>query len=198
MRDARMTWSSTRCHTTGLLLSVMVAAFPVAARAQTDSKILPATVCQVWGPFENNLSAAVVSDIRNSIRYTHNGRIENWHPTYKIGVVCPLVRDTVASRLDWLTVTFRDNYPGTGASNRGRLDCTLLANNREGTAAVASHYEDSEGENGDSPDNDGVFDFENMTLDDAATDGSYTLFCGIPPTYHGLRSFIGSMRYQEP
>jgi hypothetical protein len=186
-----------RCHATSLLLAVIVSAVPNTARAQTDSKILPATMCQVWGPFENNLSSATVSEIRNSIRYTENGRVENWHPTYKIAVVCPLVRDYVDSRLDWLTVTFRDNYPGTGASGRGILSCTLRANNREGTAAVASDYEDSEGENGDSPDNDGVFDFEGMTLDDAATDGSYTLTCAIPPMEHGLRSFIGGIRYQE-
>ena len=69
-------------------------------------------------------------------------------------------------------MTFRDNYPGKASSGRGILDYTLLANNREGTAAVASHHETSEGENGDSPEDDGVFDFEQMTLDDVATDGS--------------------------
>jgi len=199
MRNLRTNRSSTHCHAAGLMLALVVGVFPNAARAQseTDSKILPATVCQVWGPFENNLTPALVSEIHGSIRYRENGRVENWHPTYKIAVVCPLVRDYVSGNLDWLTVTFRDNYPGTGANNRGRLDCTLLANNREGTAAVASDYEDSEGVNGSNPDNDGVFDFENMTLDDAATDGSYTLLCGIPPAYHGVRSFIGGIRYQE-
>jgi hypothetical protein len=168
------------------------------ARADTDSKILPATMCQVWGPFEENLSAATVADIRNSIRYTENGRVENWHPTYAIGVVCPLVRDNIDKPLDWLTVTFRDNYPGTGTNGRGILRCWLLANNREGTSQVASDYEDSEGANGDSPDNDGVFDFEHMTLDAAVTDGSFTLTCTIPPMSHGAKSFIGSIRYQEP
>ena len=199
MRNVRTKQSSSHRYATGVLLAVMVGACPVAALAQTetDSKILPATVCQVWGPFENNLSPAVVSEIRDSIRYRENGRVENWHPTYKIGVVCPLVRDYVEGRLDTLTVTFQDNYPGPGVSSRGILDCRLLANNREGTAAVASHYESSEGPNGDDPDNDGVFDFEDMTLNDAATDGSYTLFCGIPPAYHGVRSFVGGIRYRE-
>lgn len=193
MRNVQTYRSSMRCYATGLLLTVMAAGFPTAARAQTetDSKILPATVCQVWGPFEDNLSPAIVSDIRNSIRYTSNGRVENWHPSYKIAVVCPLVRDYVNGRLDTLSVTFRDNYPGAGVGGRGVLDCSLLANNREGTASVASDYETSEGVNGKD------FDFENMTLDDAATDGSFTLVCGIPPMYYGVKSFVGGISYRE-
>jgi hypothetical protein len=96
MRNVRTNRSSNAAaYATGLLLAVVVGAFPTPARAQTetDSKILPATMCQLWGPFENNLSQAIVSEIHNAIRYTENGRVENWHPTYKIAVVCPLVRD---------------------------------------------------------------------------------------------------------
>jgi hypothetical protein len=199
MCNVRTNPSSARRYATRLLLAVVVGAVPTAAPAQTetDSKILPATMCQVWGPFENNLSQATVSEIRNSIRYTENGRVENWHPVYKIAVVCPLVRDYVAGRLDALAVTFRDNYTGSGSNGRGILECTLLANNREGTRAVASHYQNSEGPNGDSADDDGVFDFEDMTLDDAATDGSFTLTCAIPPMYHEVKSFIGGIRYRE-
>jgi len=198
MRNLRTNRSSTH-YATGLMLALVVGVFPNAARAQseTDSKILPATVCQVWGPFENNLTPALVSEIHGSIRYTENGRVENWHPTYKIAVVCSIVRDYVAGDLDRLTVTFRDNYPGTGSSGRGILGCTLRANNREGTATVDSHYMDSEGPNGDTPDDDGVFDFEQMMLDSPVTDGSYTLTCGIPPAYHGVRSFIGGISYRE-
>jgi hypothetical protein len=48
----------------------------IEARAQTNSKIVPATLCRVWVPFEN-LSAAAVTDLRNSIRYSANGRFEN-------------------------------------------------------------------------------------------------------------------------
>jgi hypothetical protein len=193
MRNVRSYRSSTRCYATGLLLAVMAGAFPAAARAQTDtdSKILPATVCQVWGPFEEDLSPAIVTDIRNSIRYTSNGRVENWHPSYKIAVVCPLVRDYINGRLDTLSVTFRDNYPGPGVGGKGVLDCSLLANNRDGTGSVASDYESSEGVNG--KDN----DFEDMTLDNQATDGSFTLVCGIPPMYGGVKSFVGGISYRE-
>ena len=137
-----------------------------------------------------------MSEIRNSIRYTENGRVENWHPVYKIAVVCPLVRDYVAGRLDSLAVTFRDNYTGSGSNGRGILECTPLAKPGS-TRAVASDYQNSEGANGDSADDDGVFDFEDMTLDDAATDGSYTLTCAIPPMYHDVKSFIGGIRYRE-
>ena len=191
MHNART--RSIRRHATSLLLSMMAGAFPTAAQADDDSdyKVLPATMCQIWGPFEENLSPAVVSDIRHAIRYTENGRVENWSPTYKVGVVCPLVRDYIDGRLEEVIATFQDNYPGPGSNGKGVLNCTLLANKKDGTASVASDYEDSEGVNG----LDG--DFEYPPLDGAAIDGSYTLFCGIPPTHHGAKSFIGGISYRE-
>ena len=191
MHNART--GAIRRHATGLLLSMMAGAFPTAAQADDDSdyKVLPATMCQVWGPFEENLSPEIVSDIRHAIRYTENGRVENWSPTYKVGVVCPLVRDYVDGRLLRVRVTYKDNNGGLNSNPKNVLECTLLANNETGTASVASDYEDSQG-NGNTD-----VDFEYTNFDEPATDGSYTIFCGIPPTYHGAKSFIGGISYRE-
>jgi len=197
MRYALNVATNARARAT-ILAVMLLGACPAAALAQTDSKILPATVCQVAVPLED-LSPAVVADLRNSLRYSANGRIENWHPTLPITVVCPLVRDNVGDRLDWLRVTFFDGYPGPGPNGKGLFACRLRANNRKGTGHVASDYRDSEGVDGMNMEADGAFDFEDMTLAGESEDGSYTLTCTIPPVWgNGTKSYLGTIRYQEP
>jgi hypothetical protein len=177
-----------------LAAALMCASAP--AGASTDSKILPATVCQVRIPPDDSLSQAEVTEIRNSIRYWQNGRIENWHTTDPLTVICPIVRDNVGTHLNWLRVYFHDYYPGTGANGRGLLACRLRSNNRWGTETISDHYDDSEGADGGGDDSG---DFE-MELGDADNDGSYTLLCTIPPVYGptGQHSGIASIRFEEP
>jgi hypothetical protein len=128
--------------------------------------------------------------VRNSIRYSVNGRIENWHETKTLSVVCPLVRDVVESSMDWLRVYYFDGYPGTGSDNKGLFRCRLRSNYPEGTGEVAEDYDDSEGADGDG-------DFE-MSIDAEVTDGNCTLACVIPPIHAGVKSYLASIRYQEP
>lgn len=165
-------------------------AFPAVAHA-SDSKILPATVCQVYIPFDN-LSSSAITELRNSIRYGANGRVVNWSTTQALTVVCPIVRDVVGSTLDWLNVYFTDSYPGAGANGIGNVKCRLRSNNPQGLSDVAEHYDSSDQTDGA----DGDFF---MTLDAAVNDGNYTLACTLPPAHPtGGLSSIGSIRYQEP
>ncbi len=174
------------------ILVLMAVLAPTAfAHAATDSKILPATICQVYIPFDN-LSSSAIAELRDSIRYGVNGRVVNWSTTKAVSVICPIVRDAVASTLDWLTVYFEDNYPGTGANDIGNVKCRLRSNDREGLSDVAQHYDSSDDVDGD----DGDFF---MTVDAAEDDGNYTLACTLPPAHPtGGLSSIGSIRYQEP
>lgn len=177
----------------GALLTTALTGYQVPTFAATDSKILPATVCQAWVTMALNTWDAEVSEMRNSIRYSVNGRIENANLTKPLTVVCPLVRDTVASRLNWLRVFFRDNHPGDGVNESGAVRCRIRANNPQGTGHVAEDFDHSIAGNADSLDG----DFE-MGLNAASADGSYTLTCVIPPVFNGVRSSIGSIVIEEP
>lgn len=190
---ARKLGTTWRATILGALLTTALTAHQAPAFAATDAKILPATICQAWVPMELNSWDAEVSEMRNSIRYSVNGRIENANLTKSLTVVCPLVRDTVASRLNWLRVYFRDNHPGDGINENGAVRCRLRANNPQGTGHVAEDFDHSIAGDADSLDG----DFE-MGLSAASTDGSYTLTCVIPPVFNGVRSSIGSIVIEEP
>jgi len=173
-----------------LLVLLAVLAVPMVAHA-SDSKILPATVCQVYIPFEN-LSSSAISDLRNSIRYGANGRVVNFSTSNAVTVLCPILRDTVEGTLNWLNVYFTDNFPGTGTNGIGILKCRLRSNTAQGLSDVSEHADSSDDEDG----NDGDFF---MTIDAAVEDGNYTLACTLPPAHPtGGQSSIGSIRYEEP
>ncbi len=181
----------TRFRPAKLLVLLAGLAVPGLVHAQTDSKVLPATVCQVYIPFDN-LSSSSIAELRNSVRYGANGRVVNWSTTSAVTVICPIVRDSVASTMSWLNVYFTDNYPGSGANGIGNVKCRLRSNTPQGLSDVSQHSDSSDEADGD----DGDFF---MTVDDAQDDGNYTLACTLPPAHPtGGLSSIGSIRYQEP
>ena len=184
-----------RTRTPAFLATLVLAAViysPAPAHA-SDGKVLPATVCQVWVP--SNATAAEVTELRNSARYSVNGRVENFHPSKTLTVVCPLIHDTINAPLHWVRVSFRDKYAGNGYNNTGVLKCRIRSNDRFGEFEHDDFYRDSdEGDN----DLDAQGDFEFLGLDTVEQDGNYTLTCVIPPFSAGGASSIGSIAVEEP
>ena len=171
---------------------------------QADTKVFPATICQVWGAHKH---------LAEYLSYSQFGKVSNTHPNQKIGVVCPLLRDRPDRPMD-LSVYWADRYDGNGSNNRGVLTCVFRANSVWGNSSLASSFvasnnwgeaEHAINEQGFSEGLYGRFWWTNLTGGNTVLNydtTTYTLFCQIPPTFdvshdETRESYIGSITLVE-
>ncbi len=160
--------------------------------ASADKKIIPATICQVWGGDKN---------LAEYLSYSQFGKIANTHPSQNIGIVCPIMRDRPDKHMD-VRVYYSDAYWGLGANNVGLLGCRLRSNNVWGTASFGSTAANSHNHPGTVVNGlvSGHWTFYNLPGQTGNTyfqESSYTLFCTLPPVHNGKQSLIGSIITNE-
>ncbi|MCB1805476.1 MAG: hypothetical protein KDK04_30675 [Candidatus Competibacteraceae bacterium] len=151
-----------------------------------DKKIFPATVCQVWGGDKS---------FADYISYSQFGQVMNTHPTKKIHIVCPVMREHPDRRVD-IRVYWIDGFIGEGANNLGTLSCRLRSNTVWGDNSYASVSYNSAQYSGilHNGVESGNWLWQNLY---ANGESIYTLFCGLPPAINGKYSGIGSFRTAE-
>ena len=190
----------TACWYAFAALLVAVVLGLAAAVAHADAKVYPGTACQVWGGHKAFAS---------SISYSQFGAITNTHPTKRLGVVCPLMRDRPDRLMD-LAVYWTDAYLADDGS-KSELTCRFRSNNIWGSqsnissAANSSNWGDTFldlNQSGFVTVQRGRFWWNNLlgTQSDVAFDydtSSYTLYCLLPPVYDGRQSSIGSFVVEE-
>ena len=154
--------------------------------ASADTKIFPATICKIWGGDDH---------LAEYIQYSQFGKVINTHPTQRVGIVCPIMREHTNRRAD-VRVYWADGVFGAGANNTGTLSCRLRSNTVWGGQSVASQGYNSENHSGTqyAGVESGSWVWQNLYADGST---NYTLFCLLPPTLGGQHSFIGSIRTSE-
>ena len=207
-----------------VMLALWVAGSALMPRdASADAKLVPATVCQPLVQISQSSQENpddVLERITN-IRYSYNGRVLNQSATKRLGVVCPVLRDNLARRLDWIRVIYSDGFPDVGGPSEDRhevLECEVRAAN--GLATVASDREPANTQA--SASNPNPFDvpglaagtgsghFQFWGLDEVESNDNvdnplsvynvshYTLICLIPPRFGNEFSWIAGIMISEP
>jgi hypothetical protein len=180
--DARTLYSML----TVLLVSISVA---IPSVVHADRKIFPATICQIWGEYPH-FSAY--------LGYSQFGRVVNHHPTMRIGVVCPIMRDNTEKALNYVNIHIADAYIGSGIDQNGVLRCELHSNGQF-DAVLGIIGADTDGHSLDDIVN-GYYSAKWWFYPDDGdvnNDSNYTLFCLIPPALNGVYSYINSIIIQE-
>ena len=181
------------------LLVAVVLGF-AAAVAHADAKVYPGTSCQVWGGHK---------DFAEYISYSQFGAIMNTHPTKRLGVVCPLMRDRPDRLMD-LAVYWTDAYMADDGA-KSELRCRFRSNNIWGIPSNISSSVGSDNwgdafidqnEQGYGTVQRGRFWWNNLNgqQSNGAFDhdtSTYTVYCLLPPTYDGKHSSIGSFVTEE-
>jgi hypothetical protein len=201
-----------------VVLAFCVACSVLATReASADAKLVPATVCQPLNQISQSTQEnpdAVLARLTN-IRYSYNGRVLNQSATDRYSVVCPILRDNLARRLNWIRVLYADQFPDPpmpSPDHREALECEVRA--AHGLAEFASDSEpastlDGFDVAGPLPGTGSGF-FQFHLLDDVQSGADannpnsiyhfshYTLVCHIPPRSGNLFSWIAGIMIDEP
>ena len=173
------------------LCASLIGTLMVATTAMADLKIYPATICKIFAT-DRNLS--------RHLSFSQFGRLENRHPSRRIRVVCPILRDKTSSVKK---VEVR-GYDGNPLDNRtGRLRCILRSNVRYGTRLLRSGRNPSQQIIRTRGSFVGLFtwNFQNLRSNRFSSSRSiYTLTCDIPPRIpdsESFTSYISSLAVTE-
>jgi hypothetical protein len=194
------------CATAGLALSA-------AGHAGTDKKILPATICQPL--LETPAPDPDTSlDTLRSIRYDATGRVSNDSTTRRVGVVCPVIRDSTERPLNYLRVYYVDNHAGADEANN--LECKLRSNTVWGDKELDMESADALSVPPQNPAMEGIGipgfgsgfwtfkQIQKVGNGDITRETSYTMTCLLPPRSAPTQqsptghSYIGAIVAQEP
>ena len=189
-----MTTDHRRRTAAGLLWSLaLLAAAPVTAHAANeghyDKKILTGTACKIWGG---------QSHLKQYLEFSQFGRAVNTHPTLRLGVVCPVIRDETQWEFTRLRVYVRDENNATHADERGKVHCRL----RSVYPMGHSEYDGYTRKSSASGTGSYVFTFDRLNMPNTLNAGAwnespYVLFCLLPAVDNGNYSYLGSMSMTE-
>jgi hypothetical protein len=171
-----------------VIMSLFRPASPVFA---SDSKIYPATFCQIYGP-------DLRTGMNDFVGYSQHGALVNLHPSRPLRVVCPIVRDNTQNTtgLDYVRVTIwnhhlTENFSCTLSSVRLNGENPIDAATRSAGHHLNPQMLNFQGDNGVN---------ESIQYATGIQEGSfYTLFCSIPPMIgSGPPSRLGGYVVREP
>ena len=154
-----------------------------------DKKILTGTACQIWGG---------QSHLEEYLEYSQFGRVVNTHPSLRLGVVCPVIRDETQWEFTRLRVYVRDENNSTADDERGKVHCRLRSVVPMGHSEVDGYTRKS----GAYGTGNYIFTFDRLNMPNTLNGGAweespYVLFCLLPAVDNGNYSYLGSVSMTE-
>lgn len=144
----------------------------LATLATLSISTLPMTPGAVLADDRKSYPASLCSSASNSLAFQQKGHIENASAASTITVVCPILRDTVASDLS--IVAFRVwMFDGHAGANQN-VSCTIHSREEDGDV-VDSETKVTSGSSG------AILVYHYAVPIDSEVSGIYLMSCSIPP-----------------